>query len=51
MFKPMYEDEGAMKMLNEWKAEGHGPLVQIDEATPVVMTTSLNENLTSVAGD
>jgi len=50
MFKPMYEDEGAMKMLNEWKPAGHGPLVQIDGATPVVVTTSVNENLT-VAGD
>jgi hypothetical protein len=39
-----------MKMLNEWKPEGHGPLVQIAEATPVVVRTSVDENLT-VAGD
>ncbi len=43
-----------MKMLNEWKPAGHGPLVQIAE-TPVVVTTSVNsklsENLTSVAGE
>jgi hypothetical protein len=51
MFKPMYEDEGAQKMLNEWKPAGHAPLVQIDGAMPVVVTTSVNENLTSVAGD
>jgi len=50
MFKPMYEDDGAMKMLNEWKPAGHGPLVQIDGAMPVVVTTSVDENLT-VAGD
>src|ERR1700744_1330777 len=52
MGKPLYPDDGAMKMLNEWKAEGHGPLVQI--VTPVVVTTALSgkldENLT-VAGD
>ena len=41
-----------MKMLNEWKPEGHVPLVQIaGTATPVVVTTSVNENMTSVAGD
>jgi hypothetical protein len=52
MFKPMYEDDGALKLLNEWKSEGHGPLVQIDEApTAVVVTTSVNESMTSVAGD
>jgi hypothetical protein len=50
MFRSTYEDQGAMKMLNEWKPEGHGPLVQIAEATPVVVTTSVDENLT-VAGD
>jgi hypothetical protein len=48
MIKSMYPDDGAMKMLNEWKPAGHGPLVQI--ATPVVVTTSVDENLT-VAGD
>jgi hypothetical protein len=52
MLKPMYEDEGALKLLNEWKPEGHRPLVQIDGApTPVVVTTSVNESMTSVAGD
>jgi hypothetical protein len=40
-----------MKILNEWKPEGHGPLVQIGEPTAVVVTTSVNENMTSVAGD
>jgi hypothetical protein len=51
MFPPKYEDEGAMKILNEWKPEGHGPLVQIGEPTAVVVTTSVNENMTSMAGD
>ena len=32
MFPSTYPDEGAMKLLNEWKAEGHGPLVQIADA-------------------
>jgi hypothetical protein len=40
-----------MKLLNEWKVEGHGPLVQIgDKPMAVVVTTSVNENM-SVAGD
>jgi hopanoid biosynthesis associated radical SAM protein HpnH len=51
MFPPRYEDEGAMKILNEWQPEGHGPLVQIgNPPTAVVVTTSVNENMT-VAGD
>jgi hypothetical protein len=57
IFSSKYEDQGAMKLLNEWKPEGRGPLVQIGEKpTPVVVTTSVNETVsnaaaTSVAGD
>jgi hypothetical protein len=41
-----------MNILNEWKPEGHGPLVQIAESSsPVIVTTSVNEKMTSVAGD
>ena len=29
MFPSTYEDEGAMKLLNEWPKAEHGPLVQI----------------------
>jgi hypothetical protein len=50
MFPPKYEDDGAMNILNEWKPEGHGPLVQIGAPAAVVVTTSVNENV-SVAGD
>jgi hypothetical protein len=51
IFSSKYEDEGAMKILNEWKPEGHGPLVQIaDKPTAVVVTTSVDSNMTSVAG-
>jgi hypothetical protein len=42
-----YEDQGAEKILNEWKPEHPGPLVQI--ATPV--TTTQNSELQSVSGD
>jgi hopanoid biosynthesis associated radical SAM protein HpnH len=49
MFPSLYEDEGAQKLLNEWKPAGHEPLVQI--GGPVVVTTSVNENISSVAGD
>jgi hypothetical protein len=51
VFPSLYEDDGAQKLLNEWQPEGHGPLVQIGKPTPVVVKTSVNENLTSVAGD
>jgi hopanoid biosynthesis associated radical SAM protein HpnH len=55
IFMGKYEDEGAMKLLNEWKPAGHGPLVQIGNApTPVVVTTSVNSNVNSnltAAGD
>jgi hypothetical protein len=53
MFRPLYKDDGALKLLNEWKPEGHGPLVQIagSEPTAVVVTTSVNEKMTSVAGE
>ena len=46
MFPSMYQDEGAQKLLNEWKPEGHGPLVQI--ASPAGQTA---ENLQEVSGD
>ena len=42
-----YDDEGAEKILNEWKPVQHGPLVQIG-ATPAAKTSS---ELQSVAGD
>jgi hopanoid biosynthesis associated radical SAM protein HpnH len=54
IFFDKYEDEGAMKLLNEWKPEGHAPLVQIagsSQTVPVVVTTSVNSNLTSVGGN
>jgi len=52
IFFDKYDDEGAQKLLNEWKPEGHGPLVQIaGQPTPVVVTTSVNEKMTSIAGD
>ncbi len=52
MVSDKYEDQGAMNILNEWKPEGHGPLVQIAESSsPVIVTTSVNEKMTSVAGD
>ena len=54
MFLDHYDDEGAQKLLNEWQPEGHGPLVQIAGSggqTPVVVTTSVNETYTGVAGD
>jgi hypothetical protein len=52
IFFDKYEDAGAQKLLNEWKPEGHGPLVQIGATpTPVVVTTSVDSNMTSVAGD
>jgi hypothetical protein len=42
----MYPDEGAQKLLNDWKPAGHGPLVQI--ASP---TAQRAENLQEVSGD
>ena len=55
IFMGKYEDKGAMKLLNEWKPAGHGPLVQIGNApTPVVVTTSVNSTVNSnltAAGD
>ena len=54
MFLDRYDDEGAQKLLNEWQPEGHGPLVQIANGagqTSVVVTTSVNETYTGVAGD
>ena len=52
IFFDKYEDAGAQDILNKWQPEGHGPLVQIapGQATAVVVTTSVNENVT-VAGD
>ena len=43
MFPSTYEDEGATKLLNEWKPAVHAPLVQIAEQ----QASSLQE----VAGD
>ena len=45
VFPSRYEDEGAMKLLNEWPRNEHGPLVQI--AAPVAKAAELQE----VAGD
>ena len=42
-----YEDEGAMKLLNEWKPASHGPLVQI--AAPV--SSNGASELQEVSGD
>jgi hypothetical protein len=42
-----YDDEGAQKILNEWKPAQHAPLVQI--ATPAA-SVKTNE-LQSVSGD
>ena len=55
-FFSAYEDESAQKLLNEWKPEGHFPLVQIaghhpPKVTPVVVTTSVDSRLTGVAGE
>ena len=41
-----YEDEGAQRILNEWKPASHAPLVQI--AAPATQTAS---NLQEVSGD
>jgi hypothetical protein len=52
IFRSEYKDADAMKLLNEWQPEGHGPLVQIvDKPAAVVVTTSVDANMTSVAGD
>jgi hypothetical protein len=32
IFFSKYEDAGAMNILNEWKPEGRGPLVQIGDS-------------------
>ena len=55
-FFSRYEDEGADKLLNDWKPEGHFPLVQIANGTPakptpVVVTTSVESKFTGVVGD
>jgi hypothetical protein len=51
IFFSEYKDEGAQDLLNKWESSSHGPLVQIGNGpTPVVVTTSVNENM-SVAGD
>ena len=52
IFFSKYEDPGAQDLLNKWEPANHGPLVQIGEKpTPVVVTTSVNQNMTSMAGD
>jgi len=52
IFFSSYKDEGAQDILNKWESTSHGPLVQIGERpAAVVVTTSVNENMTSVAGD
>jgi hypothetical protein len=46
MFKSLYPDDDAQKLLNEWKPSSHGPLVQI--AAPV---THNADSLQEVSGD
>jgi len=43
IFPPMYEDEAALKLLNEWPKAQHGPLVQIaaPDAAPAEEATEL----------
>ncbi|MDP9039339.1 MAG: adenosyl-hopene transferase HpnH [Acidobacteriota bacterium] len=48
MFFDTYEDEGAMKLLNEWKPASHAPLVQIAAGTQATQPTSA---LQEVSGD
>jgi hypothetical protein len=43
MFKPLYPDVDAQKLLNEWKPEHAMPLVQIQAST--------NDQLQPVSGD
>ena len=57
-FNGRYEDAGAQKLLNDWKPEGHVPLVQIASVasgsakpSPVVVTTSVDSQYSGVAGD
>jgi hypothetical protein len=42
-----YDDEGAAKILNEWKPAQHGPLVQIEAPKTAAKTNELQ----SVSGD
>ena len=35
-----YKDEHALKLLNEWKPEGHAPLVQIAEPVRALEETN-----------
>jgi hypothetical protein len=42
-----YDDEGAEKILNEWKPAQHGPLVQIGSPATVAKSSELQ----SVSGD
>jgi hypothetical protein len=48
IFFSKYEDEGAMKLLNEWKPAHKGPLVQIAQPTNVAERTA---ELQQVSGD
>ena len=47
IFPPLYEDQDAMKLLNEWKPAHAAPLVQI-AATPATATSA---ELQGVSGD
>jgi hypothetical protein len=52
IFSSEYKDADAEKLLNEWQSASHMPLVQIGNTpAPVVVTTSVDENVGSVAGD
>jgi Domain of unknown function (DUF3463) len=46
VFPSMYPDEGAQKLLNEWRPEHTGPLVQIQSPS-----TASNSELQSVSGN
>jgi hopanoid biosynthesis associated radical SAM protein HpnH len=49
IFPPLYEDEGAQKLLNEWPKAQHGPLVQI--AAPVAEAKEEAAELQEVVGE
>ena len=46
MFPSLYPDAGAQKLLNEWRPEHPGPLVQIQAPA-----TTANDTLQTVSGD
>ncbi len=47
IFFSKYEDEGAQRLLNDWKPASHGPLVQIASGA----TTHGAAELQEVSGD